>query len=230
MGRCARCARGSTRRRPPCLPWSGTRGTSGRGRPAGNCSGLPRRSRSRARGRREATVRRRLYSGSGLVGPGPESWAEITRAPREPGGHANRAGVRVHIATLPAAHMVSYRGVPLTSVPRTVIDLARTLPFAEGVAVADSALHAGLTSKGALGRRHRGLPAMAGPAAGPPGNRVQRCPFGVGAGVPQPGRLFTRWACRLPTCRSGLAMMTMSSAGWTSCGAGTARSARPTGR
>ena len=56
----------------------------------------------------------------------------------------------VHIAALPAAHVVSFRGVPLTSVPRTVIDLARTLPFAQGVAVADSALYAGLTSKSAL--------------------------------------------------------------------------------
>jgi hypothetical protein len=46
--------------------------------------------------------------------------------------------------------VVSYRGVLLTSVPRTVIDLARTLPFGEGVAVADSALHAGLTSKSEL--------------------------------------------------------------------------------
>ena len=59
--------------------------------------------------------------------------------------------MRVHVAALPADHVVSYRGVPLTSVPRTVIDLARTLPFAEGVAVADSALNARLTSRAALG-------------------------------------------------------------------------------
>jgi hypothetical protein len=58
--------------------------------------------------------------------------------------------VLVHIAALPADHVVSYHGVLLTSVPRTVIDLARALPFAEGVAVADSALHAGLTSKSEL--------------------------------------------------------------------------------
>jgi hypothetical protein len=56
----------------------------------------------------------------------------------------------VRIARLPAEHVVSYRGVPLTSVPRTVIDLARILPFAEGVAVADSALHARLASKSEL--------------------------------------------------------------------------------
>ncbi len=88
--------------------------------------------------------------GLGLVGPGPASRAEITRVPGEPGGHANRAGVLAHIAALPAGHVVSYRGVPLTSVPRTVIDLARVLPFAEGVAVADSALHARLTTKSEL--------------------------------------------------------------------------------
>ena len=75
---------------------------------------------------------------------------EVTRSPGERTGHANRADVLVHIAALPADHVVSYRGVPLTSVPRTVIGLARTLPFAEGVAVADSALHARLTSKSEL--------------------------------------------------------------------------------
>jgi Protein of unknown function (DUF559) len=56
----------------------------------------------------------------------------------------------VHVAALPAGHVVSYRGVLLTSVPRTVIDLARVLPFGEGVAVADSALQARLTSKSEL--------------------------------------------------------------------------------
>ena len=88
--------------------------------------------------------------GLGLVGRGPESVTEITKAPGDRGSYTGRLGVRVHIAALPADHVVSYRGVPLTSVPRTVVDLARVLPFAEGVAVADSALHAGLTSKSAL--------------------------------------------------------------------------------
>ena len=91
----------------------------------------------------------RVY-GLGLVGPGPGQWTEITRPPGALAGHANRPGVRVHVAALPADHVACYRGVPLTSVPRTVIDLARALPFAEGVAVADSALQARLTSKSAL--------------------------------------------------------------------------------
>ena len=88
--------------------------------------------------------------GLGLVGRDLEQVTEITRAPGDRGGHTARLGVLVHIANLPPDHVVSYRGVPLTSVPRTVIDLARVLPFGEGVAVADSALHAGLTSKAAL--------------------------------------------------------------------------------
>jgi hypothetical protein len=91
-----------------------------------------------------------LVHGLGLVGRDPESVAEITRAPGDRGSHTGDLGVLVHIAALPADHVVSCRGVPLTSVSRTVIDLARTLPFAEGVALADSALHAGLTSKSAL--------------------------------------------------------------------------------
>jgi hypothetical protein len=88
--------------------------------------------------------------GLGLVGHDREQVTEITRAPGDRGGHTARLGVLVHVARLPAEHVVSYRGVPLTSVPRTVIDLARTLPFAEGVAIADSALSAGLTSKSEL--------------------------------------------------------------------------------
>ncbi len=90
-----------------------------------------------------------LY-GLGLVGRDLEQVTEITRAPGALGGHTARLGVLVHVAALPADHVVSHRGVLLTSVPRTVIDLARALPFAQGVAVADSALHAGLTSEGAL--------------------------------------------------------------------------------
>jgi hypothetical protein len=91
-----------------------------------------------------------LVHGLGLVGRGADAVTEITRAPGGRGGHTARLGVSVHVARLPPDHVVSYRGVLLTSVPRTVIDLARTLPFSEGVAVADSALHARLTSKGEL--------------------------------------------------------------------------------
>ena len=88
--------------------------------------------------------------GLGVVGHQPAPRIHITRAPGDRGGRTGRPGVLVHIAALPAEHVVSHRCVLLTSVPRTVIDLARVLPFGEGVAVADSALHARLTSKAAL--------------------------------------------------------------------------------
>ncbi len=91
----------------------------------------------------------RVY-GLGVIGRDPPAAIEITRAPGDKGGRTGRRGVRVHVAALPPAHVVSYRGVPLTSVPRTVVDLARILPFAQGVAVADSALNAALTSQGEL--------------------------------------------------------------------------------
>jgi hypothetical protein len=91
----------------------------------------------------------RVY-GLGLVGRDQDQVTEITRAPGGRGGHTARLGVLVHVARLPAEHVVSHRGVLLTSVPRTVVDLARALPFAQGVAVADSALSAGLTSKSEL--------------------------------------------------------------------------------
>ena len=89
-------------------------------------------------------------TGFGLVGRDLEPVTEITRPPGDRGWPRRRSGVLVHIAALPAEHVVSYRGVLLTSVPRTVIDLARSLPFAQGVAVADSALHARLTSTSEL--------------------------------------------------------------------------------
>jgi hypothetical protein len=91
----------------------------------------------------------RVY-GLGVLGRDPAPVIEMTRAPGGQGGRTGRPGVRVHVAALPLDHVVSYRGVPLTSVPRTVIDLARILPFAQAVAVADSALNARLTSKGQL--------------------------------------------------------------------------------
>ena len=73
-----------------------------------------------------------LAYGLGLAGRGTDSAAEITRAPGGRGSYTGRLGVLVHVAALPADHVVSYRGVRLTSVPRTVIDLARVLPFGEG--------------------------------------------------------------------------------------------------
>lgn len=80
-----------------------------------------------------------------------------------PTNHGGRFGPVVKRgADLDASEVGERGGVRLTSVPRTVADLARTLPFEWGVAAADAALHRGLTTSdrlvtGAQLRRHRGV-------------------------------------------------------------------------
>jgi hypothetical protein len=73
----------------------------------------------------------------------------VTRPPGV-GSGTGRAGVHVHVAALPAGHVTVRNGSPVTSVARTVVDLARTSPFRDGVVVADSALRTGQTSKDEL--------------------------------------------------------------------------------
>ena len=52
------------------------------------------------------------------------------------------AGVVFHSADLPRGHVTRLYNLPVTTAARTVVDLARTLPFVDAVVVADSALHA----------------------------------------------------------------------------------------
>ncbi|MFL6054395.1 MAG: type IV toxin-antitoxin system AbiEi family antitoxin domain-containing protein [Actinoallomurus sp.] len=63
----------------------------------------------------------------------------LTR-PRQAPGRGQPRGIRVERAALPPDHVRLERGMALTTPARTVVDLARTLPFREGVVVADSAL------------------------------------------------------------------------------------------
>jgi hypothetical protein len=76
----------------------------------------------------------------------PSPRLAITRPPGV-GSRSGRAGVLVHSADLPLAHVGGRLAVPVTTVPRTVVDVARTSSFREGVVVADSALRQKLTSK-----------------------------------------------------------------------------------
>jgi hypothetical protein len=75
----------------------------------------------------------------------------ITRPPGQ-GSRSGKAGVRVHIGRLPAGHVGSRIAIPLTTVARTVVDLARTESLAGGVVVADRALRKRLTSRPELRR------------------------------------------------------------------------------
>lgn len=84
-----------------------------------------------------------LLHGLDLIGKQAGDLVHLTRAARGRGGHSGRAGTRIHLAEIPATHLTVMRGVPVTSVARTVVDLARVGSFAEGVVVADSALRTG---------------------------------------------------------------------------------------
>jgi hypothetical protein len=70
----------------------------------------------------------------------------LTRPPGV-GSKSGKRDVRVHVAALPSNHLGARFAIPVTTVARTVIDLARECDFPAGVVVADSALHQHLTSK-----------------------------------------------------------------------------------
>jgi predicted transcriptional regulator of viral defense system/very-short-patch-repair endonuclease len=59
-------------------------------------------------------------------------------------------GLIVHAAELPREHTVKRFGVPVTTVARTVVDIARNSPFMSGVVTADYALHADSVTPEAL--------------------------------------------------------------------------------
>lgn len=72
---------------------------------------------------------------------------EVVVATDQPGIVSRRRGdYVVHAATLPPAHRAHRHGVAVTSAARTVVDIARTSRFVDGVVVADSALHRRLTT------------------------------------------------------------------------------------
>jgi hypothetical protein len=55
-------------------------------------------------------------------------------------------GIYLYAAQLPEKHVTTLHGVRVTTVTRTVVDLARTLTFMEGAVAADSALRLGKTT------------------------------------------------------------------------------------
>jgi hypothetical protein len=75
-----------------------------------------------------------------LVGDPP---TEVTITSRT-GRRGHRHGVHVYSTPLPGGHITRRYGLPVTTLARTVVDLARTLPYSEAVVAADSALFRGL--------------------------------------------------------------------------------------
>lgn len=88
--------------------------------------------------------------GLDLLGRGDSSAVAVTRQPGAAGSKTSRQGIRLHIAALPPAHRTIRLGAPVTSVARTVVDLARTTSLKEGVVVADSALRGKQATKADL--------------------------------------------------------------------------------
>lgn len=74
----------------------------------------------------------------------------VTITARPAAGRKGTAGVHLYTTSLPATDVTRKLGMPVTTAARTVIDLARTLTFAEGVVAADSAIRRRLTSKSDL--------------------------------------------------------------------------------
>jgi len=64
----------------------------------------------------------------------------LTRSPQER-GRSLVHGALIRVAMLPDDHVTSALGIPVTTVARTVMDIARTTGYTEGVVAADSALH-----------------------------------------------------------------------------------------
>jgi hypothetical protein len=141
----------------------------------------------------------------------------VTRARRRSGA---RRGSRVHVhcAPLESDEIVFVEGVPVTSVPRTVVDVARAVGFEQAVVVADAALEAGLVDEAqlaaALARwpRWPGLPAarraiaFAARGSGSVGESRSRVAMAK-AGLPAP---ILQWEVR----RSGGAFVGRVDFGW----------------
>lgn len=59
-------------------------------------------------------------------------------------------GLRIRVAGLPVDHVTQLDGIPVTTAARTVVDLARRLPFIDAVVVADASLYLQATTKDEL--------------------------------------------------------------------------------
>jgi predicted transcriptional regulator of viral defense system len=69
----------------------------------------------------------------------------LTRPPGQNHGRQSE-GIHMHSAQIPGTHVTTLYGVRVTTATRTVVDLARSMPFMEGVVATDSALRLGKTT------------------------------------------------------------------------------------
>jgi hypothetical protein len=78
----------------------------------------------------------------------PLDRVQATRARRS--GARRTTAVDLHAAAIDPDEITVVGGVLVTAVPRTVVDIARSAPLEQAVAVADAALFAGRTTRAAL--------------------------------------------------------------------------------
>lgn len=93
-----------------------------------------------------------LLHGLSLLKSLPVDTVTLTLPPTRRWERLRSAGVVFHCADLPAEHLARLYNLPVTTAARTVVDLARTLPFMDGVVVADSALREEKATKPELGK------------------------------------------------------------------------------
>ncbi|WP_173077104.1 DUF559 domain-containing protein [Phytohabitans rumicis] len=127
----------------------------------------------------------------------PDPGTHLTRPRRHQGTTRNYPGLVVHHAALPTDYRTIRCEVPVTTVARTVADLARTGPFRAGVVVADGALRQRLCDRDSLldiiedcegwpgVRRAREVAEFADPASASPLESISRAAFAE-HGLPRP--------------------------------------------
>ncbi|MGY1630971.1 type IV toxin-antitoxin system AbiEi family antitoxin domain-containing protein [Geodermatophilus sp. SYSU D01186] len=81
---------------------------------------------------------------------------------RPPAAGSGSARVHLHVARLPEEQVTLVDGLLVTDPSRTVVDLARTVPFESAVVTADAALAAGAVSVASLRARLAGMGAVPG--------------------------------------------------------------------
>jgi very-short-patch-repair endonuclease len=81
-----------------------------------------------------------LILGLELLNDPPQGQVTLTRPDARKRNRGVEADVAFRAGALPPQHVIQWRTIPVTSTPRTVVDLARTLPYIDAIVVTDSAL------------------------------------------------------------------------------------------
>lgn len=107
--------------------------------------------------------------------PRPLDLLILTRPPDRRSGRRKSDGIFFHAAELPDDQVTTVLGARVTTVARTVVDIARASSFMSGVVTADSALRAALSAEtGATFTTKEALMAVCDACARWPGNRNAR--------------------------------------------------------